>query len=179
MIWKLANAFGYQVVWLASVVGATHGARSAGPLAATLFAFMVLAFGGHRRADLWLVPWVLATGLLVDSSWIALGWLDYTSPWPSAEFAPGWILAIWLAFSFTINHSLAFLKHRYALASLVGATGGPLAYGCATHVFGAIHFDAPDKTVLTGLGIAWAFLLPALMRIAEHGRPREARAVSP
>ena len=176
---KLANAIGYQLVWFASVMGAIHGAWYAGPLAAALFASMVLAFGSNGRADLRLIPWVLAIGLLADSAWIALGWLDYSAPWPSAEFAPGWILAIWLAFSLTLNHSLAFLKHRYALAALLGAIGGPLAYWCAARGFGAVHFDAPDMTVLIGLGIAWALMIPMFVRIADAAQMREMHAVAP
>lgn len=179
MTWKLTNAIGYQLVWIASLMGAIHGSRYAGPLAAAVFACMVLAFGKQRRADLRLIPLALAIGLLADSAWIALGWLDYSAPWPSSEFAPGWILAIWLAFSLTLNHSLAFLRRRYALASLLGAIGGPLAYWCAAHGFGAVHFDAPDMTVLIGLGIAWALMIPMLMRIADDAQVRETHAVSP
>ena len=179
MTWKLANAIGYQLVWLASIMGAIHGSQFAGPLAAALFACVVLAFGRHRRADLRLIPLVLAIGLLADSAWIALGWLDYSAPWPSAQMAPGWILAIWLAFSLTLNHSLAFLKRRYALASLLGAIGGPLAYWLAADGFGAVRFDAPDRTVLIGLGIAWALIIPMLMRIADEVQVRETHAVSP
>lgn len=179
MTWKLANAIGYQLVWLASILGAIHGSWYAGPLAAALFACMVLAFGGQRRADLRLIPLVVAIGLLVDSAWIALGWMDYSAPWPSSDFAPAWILAIWLAFSMTINHSLAFLKRRHALGALLGAIGGPLAYWLAADGFGAVRFDAPVMTVLVGLGIAWALMIPMLMRIAGDAQVRESHAVSP
>jgi len=177
--WKLANAIGYQLVWLASVMGAIHGSRYAGPLAAALFACVVLAFGGRRRADLRLIPLVLVIGLFADSAWIALGWLHYSAPWPSPDFAPAWILAIWLAFSLTLNHSLAFLKRRSALASLLGAIGGPLAYWLAADGFGAVRFDAPVMTVLVGLGIGWALMVPMLLRIADDARVRETHAVSP
>jgi len=177
--WKFANAIGYQLVWLASIIGAIHGSRYAGPLAAALFACMVLAFGGQRSADLRLIPLVVAIGLLVDSAWIALGWLDYSAPWPSSDFAPAWILGIWLAFSLTLNHSLSFLKRRYALASLLGAMGGPLAYWLAADGFGAVRFDAPVVTVLIGLGIAWGLMIPMLMRIAGDTRVRETHAASP
>jgi len=177
--WKLANAIGYQLVWLASIMGAIHGSPYAGPLAAILFACVVLGFGRQRHSDLRLIPLVLAIGLVADSAWIVLGWLHYSAPWPSPDFAPGWILAIWLAFSLTLNHSLSFLKRRYALASLLGAVGGPLAYWLAADGFGAVRFDAPVMTVLIGLGIAWALIVPMLMRIAEHGPDPESQAVTP
>src|SRR5580658_3552583 len=171
MIWKIANAVGYQLVWIVSVSGASRGSMYAGPLAVAAFATMVLGFGNHRRADLRLIPLTLAVGLVADSSWIALGWLDFKAPWPSTQLAPEWILGIWVAFSLTLNHSLAFLKHRYALSALLGAIGGPLAYWGASQGLGAVHFDAPASIVLPGLCVAWSLLFPLLVRMAEYQSP--------
>jgi hypothetical protein len=178
VIWKATNAVGYQLVWLVSVASAANGSLYAGPLAATAFAVMVLAFGNQRRADLLLIPLVLAIGLLADSAWIAFGWLDYSAPWPSGHLAPGWILGIWMAFALTLNHSLAFLKRRYALAALLGGIGGPLAYWSASHGFGAVHFVAATSTVLCGLCVGWALIAPVLVRFAEQrSLPRAREAV--
>jgi hypothetical protein len=177
VIGKLANAAGYQLVWLVSVIGAARGVPYAGPLAALSFALLVLAFGKQRRADLRLIPFALLIGAFADTLWIALGWLDYAAPWPSARLAPAWIVGIWLAFALTLNHSLAFLKRRHALAALLGAIGGPLAYWCAVRGFGAAHFNAPAMTVLIGLGIAWALMVPLFVRIAEHWRIPETHVV--
>jgi hypothetical protein len=150
VIWKATNAVGYQLVWLVSVASAANGSLYAGPLAATAFAVMVLAFG----------------------------WLDYSAPWPSGHLAPGWILGIWMAFALTLNHSLAFLKRRYALAALLGGIGGPLAYWSASHGFGAVHFVAATSTVLCGLCVGWALIAPVLVRFAEQrSLPRAREAV--
>jgi hypothetical protein len=178
VIWKIANAVGYQLVWLISVVGAAHGSPLPGPFAAIAFALMVLGFGKQRQADLRLLPLVLMIGLLADSAWIALGWLDYNAPWPSALLAPAWILTIWFAFALTLNHSMAFFKGRYALASLFGAIGGPLAYWSAAHGFGAVHFDTSAPTVLFGLCVGWAAMFPLLVRISEHRFAREVIGVA-
>ena len=167
MIGKLANAIGYQAVWFISISGAARGWPFAGPLAAIVFVALMLAFGGQRRADLRVIPVVLAIGLLADSAWIGLGWLHYNAAWPSAQLAPGWIIGIWLAFALTLNHSLAFLKGRYPLAAAMGAIGGPLAYWGASRGLGAVQFDAPATTVLVGLGIAWTVMVPLLVRITE------------
>ncbi len=168
MIFKIANAVGYQLVWLVSVSCAARGMPHAGPLASIAFVLSMFAFGGGSRADLRLIPLVLLIGLFADSAWILLGWIDFNAPWPSSRFAPEWILGIWLAFAMTLNHSLAFLKHRLALAALLGAIGGPLAYWSASHGFGAMRFDAPLSIMLPGLGVAWAAMIPLLLRIAEH-----------
>ncbi len=176
---KLANAVGYQAVWLVSVAGAARGSTLAGVIAAGAFIGLTLAFGGKQRADLRLIPLAMLTGLLVDSAWIGMGWLHYSAPWPSAQFAPAWIIGIWASFVLTLNHSFAFLKRRYALAAMLGAIGGPLAYWSASRGLGAVHFDAPAATVLIGLGAVWTCVFPLLVRSAEAWRMPAPRTVSP
>jgi hypothetical protein len=167
---KLANAVGYQAVWLISIAGAARGSVIAGPLAAAAFVALVLAFGGRQRADLRLIPLALLLGLLSDSAWIGMGWLHYDAPWPSAQLAPAWIIGIWMSFALTLNHSMAFLKGRHALAAALGAVGGPLAYWSASRGFGAVHFDAPALIVLLGIGLVWTALFPLLVRSSEARR---------
>lgn len=179
MIGKAANAVGYQAVWLISVASAARGSAIAGPLAASAFVAMTLAFGGKRRADLRLIPLALLIGLLVDSTWIGLGWLHYSAASPAAQCAPAWIIGIWISFALTLNHSFAFLKGRYALAAVLGALGGPLAYLSASRGLGAVHFDAPVATVLIGLGIVWMAVFPLLVRSTEAWRTPVVRAVLP
>lgn len=178
MTWKILNGLGYQLVWIACVAGEAHASQLAGPLATAAFAALVLAFGGQRRADLRLVPAFLLCGLLLDSAWIAMGWMDYSTPWPSLPWSPPWILCIWIAFALTFNHSLAFLKHRYALAALLGALGGPLAYWSAARGMGVVHFQAPAAYVLAGIGLSWAAVLPLLVRTAELRSVPAAREVT-
>ena len=179
MSWKIVNAIGYQLVWLTSVARAGHGDPYSGPLAAIAFAVFVLAFGGQRRSDLQLVPLVLAIGFLADGAWIALHLLDYGAPWPSASFTPAWMLGIWLAFGMTLNHSFAFLKGRHALAALLGAVGGPLAYWSAARGFGAVHFIAPPPVVFTCLCLAWIALAPLLMLLADRMHVRRQQMAAP
>ncbi len=168
MTWKILNAVGYQLVWLISVASAAGGHLWIGPLAAVAFAIVVLAFGGHRGADLRLIPLAVLIGALADSAWIELHWIDYRAPWPFKSLAPGWIIGLWLAFAMTLNHSLGFLKSRYALAAIFGAIGGPLAYWGAARGFGALHFDASIVTVLLGLSVAWAALVALLVWLAAR-----------
>lgn len=175
---NLANAVGYQVVWLVSIAGAAHGSALAGPAAAIVFIALTIAFGRQHRADLRLIPLALLIGLVIDSTWIRIGWVHYEAPWPSAQLAPAWIIGIWVSFALTLNHSMAFLKGRYALAAVLGAIGGPFAYWGASRGLGAVHFDAPAMTVLIVLGATWAAVFPLLVRLAEVRRARIPRMVS-
>jgi hypothetical protein len=179
MIGKLLNAAGYQLVWLVSILGAARGYALLGPIVALAFVALVLAFGGQRQSDLRLIPLALLVALLVESAWIAIGWMHYETPWPLAWLTPAWMIGIWVSFALTLNHSLAFLKGRHALAAALGAAGGPLAYWTAARAFGAVHFDVSAATVLFGIGLAWMALFPLLVRGSETWRVASTRMVTP
>ena len=46
----------------------------------------------------------------------------------SLPIAPFWMLALWIAFATTLNHSMRWLMHRPVVAAIGGAVFGPLAY---------------------------------------------------
>jgi hypothetical protein len=177
VIGKLLNALGYQGVWIASVAGASRGMAWVGPVCAVAFACAVLATSERPRVDARLMMLAIAVGATMDSAWIALGWLDFNAAWPSAAFAPAWILGLWLSLALTLDHSLAFLRDRVWLAAVLGGAGGPLAYWAASRS-GAVRLDAPVLTVLAGLGVAWALLFPMLVRAAGSRPKAPVRPVS-
>lgn len=162
----LANAVGFQAVWFASVAGAGHGLGWAGPAAALAFAIPVLAWGGQRRADLRLLAWALPLGFAVDSVFAATGLLAYDVPWPSAQAAPAWIVAMWAGFALTLNHSMAWMRDRPWLAAGFGLVGGPLAYIGAARLFDAVVIAGTPA--LVGLAVAWALVMPLLYAIARR-----------
>jgi hypothetical protein len=165
---KVGNAVGYQIVWLCCVAGAGQQLAWLGPLAAAVFIAATLAFGGRRRDDLRLLALAITTGLLVDTAFAMTGWLRYASAWPWPEVAPVWIVALWAAFSMTLNHSMAFLRDRPGLTALLGFFGGPLAYWSAAGAFDAVDFGAPVPWVLAALALSWACALPLIFRLDRH-----------
>lgn len=174
----VANALGFQCVWFATVAGAGSGLVWTGPLAVTLFAMMTLALSRARRSDLCLLAVAVPFGFALDSVWVRLGLLEFAHAWPSPDWAPVWILSLWAGFALTINHSLAAVCQRPALAVTLGAIGGPLAYLAAERGFGAVAFAAPAATVVGVLGAAWAVTVPllALAAVRFSRRPDVARA---
>lgn len=168
---SIANAIGYQMVWLVSVGAAARGDGLTGPLAALVFVLVVLHFGNKQRQDLALIAIALILGLLTDSLWIGLGWMHYRAGWNASGVAPLWILGVWAAFAATLNHSLAALKKRLLLGALLGAIGGPLAYWAASRELGAVDITAPAPVVLAGLGIAWTICIPLLLWAANTRVP--------
>jgi len=162
---NLANALGYQCVWLCCVAGAGSARGWLGPLAAATFAALTIAFGGKARSDLRVVAVAVPLGFAFDSALAASGWLHYAQAWPSPMLAPAWIGALWLGFAFTLNHSLSFLRQKPFWSAALGLIGGPLAYLAAERGFHAVTIATPSLPPMLALAAGWAILLPLLFRL--------------
>jgi len=156
----LLNIVGFQTVWFACVAGAGRGLLWPGLLACAVFAAIVLTLGGKRREDLRALALILPIGIAIDSAFAASGWLAYALPWPWVHAAPVWIVALWIGFILTINHSLDFLRGRPWLAALFGLIGGPVAYAASANVLGAVSFGVAPMLALSAVALAWALVLP-------------------
>ena len=164
---RLANAAGYQLVWLCAVAGAGQGLAWAGPLALSAYAGATLAWDSQDRArDLRLMAVCVGLGALMDGAFGAAGWLRYASPLPWSAAAPLWILSIWAAFGLTLDRSLVFLKGRPAWCAVLGAVGAPLAYASAARGFDAVAYGVSAVQVLTALALLWAGVVPLLLHAA-------------
>lgn len=160
------NAILFQVVWFATVVGAAHALGWLGPLAVVAFAAYQLQTS-RRRADLTLIALALLIGLVADSLLAQTRLVVYASPWPSSEFAPAWILALWVNFALTLNHSLSFLRRNLLLAAFLGALGAPLSYFFAAHTWHAITLAEPPTCSLLAIAAIWCLVTPLLVRVAR------------
>lgn len=170
---NIANAIGFQLVWFCCVGAAERGSQWPGLAAAMSFGLLMLAFGRKRREDIVAVLLTLPLGLALDACFAASGWLHY-APGDDA-IVPVWIVALWLGFAFTLNHSLAFLRERIGLAALLALVFAPLSY-LAAHRLGAVQFGGAWSAVLPMLATAWAFVLPlifALLRFATDAPRRQ------
>lgn len=179
-LFMAGNVLGFQAVWLASIAGAGQGLAWTGPLAVLLFAGLTLGFGGRSHDDLRMLAIALPLGCLLDSAFAASGWLVYAEAWPWRLAAPVWIVSLWAGFALTLNHSMAFLRHRPLLAAGFGLVGGPLAYWTTAGAFGAVSFGASPGWVLCALGLAWAAVLPLIygmdLWLSPSPLPRKAAA---
>lgn len=163
----LPNLIGFQIVWMASVGGAAQGWWWAGPAALLVFAGWQLAVSQVRRSDLRLVAFCAALGLLVDSLWVQAGFMRFDAPLPDPRLAPVWIVAMWIGFGLTVNHSLSGLKTLPWVAALLGLAGGPLAYWAAERAWGAVEIaDSPWPFV--ALAVSWGLITPLLLRLGER-----------
>ncbi|MBS0437800.1 MAG: DUF2878 domain-containing protein [Proteobacteria bacterium] len=162
------NIVFYQATWFAAVAGAARGWWWAGPLMLAVFAAWQLWVSNERRADLQLMACAAIAGFAIDTACVHGGMFAYSSPVPSPHFAPIWIVALWMSFALTLNHSLAYLKSHLLLAAILGAIGAPLAYWAAARGWNALSFAAQPAIALGVLAIAWAVLAPALFALARY-----------
>ena len=169
---KWINIILYQAAWVIAVIGAARGDWWAGPTAVAAFAIVQLWISERPRVDLYLMAVAAAAGFIVDSGFAQSGALRYaaTEQW---TFAPIWIVALWINFSLTLNHSLAYLKLHLALASLLGAVGAPLAYWVAAKGWNAIAFKDPPTATLAALAVVWAVVTPLLCVAARRLTERD------
>jgi hypothetical protein len=167
----LPNALGFQLVWMACVAGAANGWWWAGPVAVAIFAAWQLPLSRSRRGDALLMLAAAVFGFCIDTLWVQLDLMQFSSPLPWAGAAPVWIVSLWIGFALTLNHSLASLKAHLWMAALLGAIGGPLAYGIAEGAWSAVELTDPRWIALAALAIAWGLLTPALLIAAARLSP--------
>ena len=167
------NAVVFQLAWLLTVVGAGRGLGWVGPVVTTAFAAYTLGCGGHARADRLLMLVAATLGFALDSIWAYTHAIAYAASSPPATVAPLWIVALWVNFALSLNHSLAWLLRRPLLAILFGAIGGPLSYLIADRSWHAVALAAPFAVTLSSLAMAWAVVTPLLCAVAKHLRPAD------
>jgi hypothetical protein len=104
----------------------------------------------------------------MDTGWQAIGLLSFTGQLVLG--IPLWLVVLWLLFSGTLFHSLAFLQQRLLLAAILGAAAGPLSYLAGMRL-GAATSTHDAWTVALAMAPAWALLLPALAYAARPPTP--------
>ena len=160
------NVIGFQVVWMITVGGAAHDVWWAGPVAVCIFGAYQMTAPQPGRADPRLILLAVMLGFVADSLLVRLHLVVYASPFPSVDFAPMWILALWANLALTLNHSLTYLQQRPLTAALFGAIGAPLSYFFAARTWHAVTLAQPMATSLLVLAAMWAVATPVLARAA-------------
>ncbi|MDQ3038234.1 MAG: DUF2878 domain-containing protein [Pseudomonadota bacterium] len=162
-----ANVVGYQLVWFAIVISAARGQPIVGIAVALVFIGLQFHYSTTRSSDARALLVAFLCGFLLDGALVATGWLHYAFPLLSLP-APAWILALWMAFAMTLNHSMAFLRGRPVLAAFLGGIGGPLAYFSAARGFDAVTFTTPEWQPTALLAIGWAIALATLAVLTKR-----------
>lgn len=171
---SLINMFLMQGLWFAAVIGAAKNEVLFAPSA--LLIFLIWQFRDVNRVtgDFKLILVALLIGLILDTTWIKLGWLEFACDWPCHSLAPAWILFLWVGFALTLNHSLAWLQSRLGLAACLGGLSSPLSYWSAAQL-GAVKIIPSSWVWFMGIGVSWAIAVPLLLWLAQQLKQLEQR----
>jgi hypothetical protein len=162
----LGNFIGFQVGWLACVLGAARGYVGLGVLVALLIVAVQLLLSPRPLRLAGLIGLAALLGFVWDTVPPALGLMQYPASLWQAPLAPVWIVVMWMLFATTLGGVLRSLQQRPLLAALVGAVGAPLAYFGGARL-GALSLTRPAPALLAE-AVGWAVLLPALLTAARR-----------
>jgi hypothetical protein len=161
----LLNALAFQGGWFACVLGGTPWALAAGVLVLPLH----LGLSRSRRREAAVLLVCAGIGIAHDLLWQRFGLLRFEGD--AIGPLPVWLAVLWLLFSTTLGHSLAWLQSRPLLAAALGAVFGPLSY-CAGLRLGAAHSALEYWQVGLVMMPAWLVLLPSLLWISGRALRR-------
>ncbi len=168
-----------QAGWWACVLGAANGYPLLGPaVVAALLAFQLGTLPPDLRGRAWRFVLLLGiVGTLVDSLLAGLGVMTLRgafAPW----LAPLWITALWCQFA-TVVPAFSALSSRLPVAALLGAVGGPLAYGGGARL-GAASLHPMPWVSLLAIGVVWTMVFPWMLRRYESSvRPEGHQTLEP
>lgn len=171
--WVALNLIGYQVGWLVTVYGATHGLSWLGPVAVLPWLGMHLALSSQPAGSATLLMLALAYGAVQETMIFQLGLVVYPD---SPGGVPFWMIALWPLFATTLSVSLRWFRTRAMFAVLAGALLGPLAYWAGAAAGALVLPDTPSA--LAALSMAWGVAFPVLLRLASWLEPSMAVAAA-
>ncbi len=173
-MFNLFNFVAYQLAWFAVILGAAHGHAWAGTAVALL---VTIAHLWMRRdaLDLKLIGVAAVMGLVLDSALAATAQVRFESA-GDLPIAPFWMLALWMAFATTLNHSLRWLMRRPVVAAIGGAVFGPMAY-LAGAKLGALTLPSP-AIALPLLAASWMVAMSVFVLVMRPARVPAAQSVS-
>lgn len=157
----ISNFVGFQLSWLALVIGAAHGMLWPGAIACLAFLVWELIGSENRSGLAQLIAASLLTGIIVDGSYVAFDLVSYAEP--AGPMAPYWILGLWLIFALTLPRSMHWICERPLVAGVLGAVFAPLSY-LAGETLGAIRFPGDKMVTLLIIGASW---IPAILLLTS------------
>lgn len=161
----------FQLVWLSCAIGAGYDRSLPGIIAAALLIAWHLATAPQRRITAIKVLAAGITGFFAESLLIGAGLVRYSAAGPTESLAPVWIVALWLAFSTTLETTRTLLGRRPLIkAMLLGFVFGPLSY-LAGERLGALTFAQPPWPSYLAVALVWSIAYPILIAM-ESGSGR-------
>jgi len=153
-----------QVGWFACALGPRYGAAWLGPLVTIGVVAIHLYSAKQPSQELKLMLATVAIGTAFDATTATLGLIGYPVDGILPGLQPWFMVALWALFATMLNVSLRWLKPRPALAVVLGALLGPIAYWSGVRL-GALEILQPLPATVV-LAIGWAVIMRVLIALA-------------
>ena len=152
-----------KVAWVACVVGGTLP----GSLVIALMLALCLYQGRWRRERNFVIGLALL-GLILDSTWIHLGILDFgpnTLQLSGLALPPPWIVLLWVAVGLSLFEALGFFVRRPLLGAVIVGATAPLSYSTGAQ-FGAV--TVPSAPMLMVIALVWVVVFAVVFEMARR-----------
>lgn len=161
------NFISYEIAWFSAILLASNNHNLLAVLVVSFIALVQVTwqyFVMMRTRGLWLMVAIFViTGTLVDTLLLKVGVIQFSANPFDNHFSPPWMSCIWLSFAITYYSAMSSFFKRYFLNSILCFIFFPIAYisGAALH---AAHLPYGYTSAIL-IGIIWAILFPAILRI--------------
>lgn len=158
----------FQAGWFVTVIGVANQSEWVAIACVCIILFAHLYMMTDKHTELLLIIAAGLMGFIIDSVLISQGLFATTGNIGLEGMAPLWLIALWMLFAITVNHSLGWLQGRYMFAGLLGFVFAPLAY-LAGDKFGVLNIstDYSLYQVLLVIGVVWAIVTPLLLLVSH------------
>lgn len=157
-----ANALLFQLCWVACVIGGNDWAL---PSLLLMIVCQLVWITEQERLypqAVAILP-LISAGIIFDTGLMHVGLLSFSQH--DSIIIPFWLMALWMAFAFTLHHSLAAIVKRPLLAALFGGLGAPWSYFLGSKL-GSITANEQGLIII---GIFWALLLFIFSHFQQQG----------
>lgn len=176
MIALLGHIVLLQVVWWTTILGGVHLPDYPWVIGLWIPVFFLLYKKGvYSNIDLRAAFVLLGIGLVLDTIWIYLGWIDYIVSWPFPWTCPLWLCILWFTVGFDFRHSLLWVERNPIIGGIITGLSGPSSYWAGA-ALGIARI--PEETAVwfaAGLFVTWAVLFPLF---AKYLFPKPAQTLS-
>jgi hypothetical protein len=158
----MLSFFSFNIGWWLCAIGASNGYPWIAPAILPLFVGVHLYYSPVSKGEAVFLAVLAGLGFCIDTGLIQLGLFTV---YPESEFAPIWLVAIWVLLGQTYESLLMMKRNKWLLVAS-GAFSGPLSYYCL-EALGILLYRRPLWISLILHALFWGALTPALLKTRE------------
>ena len=159
---NIFNIVGFYIGWWGCVLGAANDMSYLGPSLMLIFLIAHFYLFVSSNLEVYLILIICSLGTVIDTILFFSGSFVYAGAYSNELLiAPLWITAMWAGFAATVNHSMSWLKDKWALMVICGVVFGPAAFYTGEK-FEAIDFSLSLLSSAMIIGFVYGVAMPGI-----------------